>query len=71
MMMVAVVMMTVPAMMAVPPSHFGSHRLDIFLHGRSSTGIAERQRIGPLGRSSENQHCADGGKAQNFRHLHI
>jgi hypothetical protein len=66
-----VAMMMVPTMMAVPPSHFGCYRLGIFLHGRSRTGIAERQRIRPFGRRGENEHCADGGKAQNFRHLHV
>ena len=71
MMVPTVVMMTMPAMMAMPPSHFGGCRLDILLHGRSRTGIAERQRVGPLGRRGENEHCADGGKAQNFRHLHV
>jgi hypothetical protein len=65
-----VAVMTVPTMMAMPPSHFGRHRLGIFLHGGGSAGIAERQRTGPLGRSSQNKHCANGGKAQNFRHLH-
>jgi hypothetical protein len=65
-----VTMMPVPTMMAMPPSHFGRHRLGIFSHGRGSAGIAERQRAGPLGRSSQNKHCANGSKAQNLRHLH-
>jgi hypothetical protein len=75
MMVPMVVMMTMPTMVAMvvtmPPSHRGRLRLDILLHGRSSTGIAERQRVRPLGRRGENEHCADGGKPQNFRHLHM
>jgi hypothetical protein len=75
MMVPMVVVMTMPAMVAMvvtmPPSHRGRLRLDILLHGRSSTGTAERQRVRPLGRRGENEHCADGGKPQNFRHLHM
>jgi hypothetical protein len=66
-----VAMMTVPAVMAMPPAYFGRHRLGVFLHGRSRTGIAERECVGPLGRSSDSEHCANGGKAQNFRDLHM
>jgi hypothetical protein len=71
MMVPMVMMMTMPTMVAMPPSHRGRRRLDILLHGRSSTGIAERQRVRPLRRRGENEHCADGGKPQNFRHLHM
>jgi hypothetical protein len=71
MMVPMMVMMTMPAMVTMPPSHRGRLRLDILLHGRSSTGIAERQRIRPFRRRGENEHCADGGKPQNFRHLHM
>jgi len=77
MMMVVVVMpvvamMTmVPTMMAMPPSDFSGYRPGIFLHGRSRAGIAERQRVGPLGRRRDGEHCADGGKAQDFCQLHV
>ena len=68
-------MAVVPAMVMMvtvtPPTHFRRRWLDIFLHGRSSAGIAERQRVGTFGRRDENEHCANGGKAQNFRHLHV
>jgi len=67
-------MAMVPAMVMMvtmtPPTYFRRRRLDTFLHGRGSAGIAERKRISSLGWSSENEHCANGGKAQNFRHLH-
>lgn len=69
--MMVPMVMTLPAMMAMPPTHFGRRRLDIFLNGRGRTGIAERQRIGALDRSGENEHGANGGKPQNFRYLHV
>ena len=43
-----------PAMMSAPP-HFGGIRLDILLHRRGGTGIAERQRLRALGRSGQNE----------------
>jgi hypothetical protein len=66
-----VVMMTMPAVMTMPPSHFCRHRPGVFLNGRGGAGIAQRQRVGTLGWRGENEHCANGGKAQNFRHLHV
>ena len=66
-----VVMMTMPAMMAMPPSRLCRLGLDVFLNGRSSAGIAQRQRIGALDRRGKSEHGANGGKPQNFRHLHM
>ena len=72
MMVVAtVVMMTMPAMMAMPVSRLRRLRLDILLNGRGGAGIAERQRVSALARSGYNEHGANGGKPQNFRHLHM
>lgn len=71
MVMPPMVMMTMPAMMAMAPSCFGRLRPDILLDGRSSAGIAERQRAGALARRGYNEHGANGGKSQNFRHLHV
>lgn len=71
MMMPTVVMMTMPTMMAMPPSRLCRLRPDILLDGRGSAGIAERQRVSALGRSGYNEHGANGGKPQNFRHLHV
>jgi hypothetical protein len=65
------VVMTMPAMMAMPPSRFRRLRLDILLDGRGSAGIAQRQRVGALDRRGESEHGANGGKPQNFRHLHM
>ena len=71
MVVMAMMVMTMPAMMAVPPTHFGRHRLGIRLHGRGSRGIAERQRVGAFARRGDHEQCANGGKAQNFYHLHL
>jgi hypothetical protein len=65
------VMPAMVTMMAMMPSHLGRRRLDIFLHGRGSTGIAQRERAGALGRRGDSEQCANGSKAQNFRHLHV
>jgi len=63
---------TMPALMAVPPpSHLGGCRLGILLDRRGGAGIAERQRLGALGRSGQDEQCANGGKPQNFHHLHM
>jgi hypothetical protein len=65
-------MPTMPAMMVVPPpSHLGGCRFGILLDRRGGAGIAERQRLGALGRSGQDEQCANGGKPQNFRHLHV
>jgi hypothetical protein len=61
----------VPATMAMAPSHFSGIGLGILLHRRGGAGIAERQRLCALGRSGKNEQCADGGKPENFRHLHL
>lgn len=62
-----------PAMMMVmpPPTYLGGGRFGILPDRRSGAGIAERQRLGALGRSGQHEQCADGGKPQNFRHLHM
>ncbi|MBR1273703.1 hypothetical protein [Bradyrhizobium sp. AUGA SZCCT0283] len=64
-------MMMVPAMptvMAVmPPMHFRCRQPGIFLNRRRRAGIAERQRIGALGRRSEREQRANGGEPKNFR----
>jgi hypothetical protein len=71
MVVVAAVMVVVPTVMAmVPPMHFRCRQPGIFLNRRGGAGIAERQRIGALGRSCEREKRADGGEAQNFRELH-
>ena len=66
--MMMVVMVTMPAvppvMMTVPPMHFRGRRLRVLLNRRGGAGIAERQRVGALGRASEREHRANGGEPQ-------
>jgi hypothetical protein len=73
-MMMVVVVVMVPAMptvvAVVPPMHFRRRQPGIFLNRCGGAGIAERQRIGALGRHSERQKRANGGEPQNFRELH-
>lgn len=71
MMMPTMVVMTMPAMMAMPPSRLCRLGLDILLDGGCSAGVAQRQRVSALSRSGYNEHGANGGKPQNFHHLHI
>ena len=71
-----VVMMTMPAvptmmvmvvamemMTVMSPVHFRRRQPGIFLNGRRSGGIAERQRVRALDRGCEREHCANGRKA--------
>ena len=67
----AMVMVTMPAMMAMSPSRLCRLGLDILLDGGGSAGVAQRQRVSALGRSGYNEHGANGGKPQNFHHLHM
>ena len=71
MMVTTMVMMTMPAMMPMLPSRFRRLRFDILLDSRGSAGITQRQRVGALDRRGESEHGANGGKPQNFRHLHM
>ena len=71
MMVVVSAMVMVPTVMAVmPPMHFRCRRPGIFLNRRGGAGIAERQRVGALGRRCERKHCANGGEPHHFRDLH-
>ena len=71
MMMPTMVVMTMPAMMTMSPSRLCRLGPDILLDGGGGTGVAQRQRVSALGRSGYNEHGANGGKPQNFHHLHI
>jgi len=72
--MMVVAMMMVPAvppmMVMVPPMHFRGRQPCVFLNRRGGAGIAERQRVGALGRRCERKHCANGGEPHHFRELH-
>jgi hypothetical protein len=67
--MVAVMVPAVPTvmMMTVPPMHFRGRQPGIFLNRRGGAGIAERQRVGALGRGCEREQRANGGEPENFR----
>jgi hypothetical protein len=60
-MVVMVVAMEMMAMMS--PVHFRRRQPGIFLNGRRSAGVAERERVRALGRGCEREHCANGRKA--------
>jgi len=73
MMMVAVMMVVaMPTVMMpmMPPMHFRRRQFGVLLNRRCGAGIAERQRVGALGRRCERKHDANGGESQNFRKLH-
>jgi hypothetical protein len=63
-------MPTVVAMVTVV-SHFRRCCLGILLDRHGGAGIAERQSPCALGRSGQNEQRANGGKPENFPHLHI
>jgi hypothetical protein len=69
-----VAMMMVPAvppmMVMMPPMHFRGRQPGVLLNRRGGGGIAERHRIGALGRCCKREQCANGGQPQNFRELH-
>ncbi|MEH2618711.1 MULTISPECIES: hypothetical protein [unclassified Bradyrhizobium] len=68
MVMMMVVMPAMPPMMVmVPPMHFRGRQPGVLLNRRGGAGIAERQRIGALGRSCERKQRANGGERKNFR----
>jgi len=66
MMMVAMIMMAV-----MSPVHFRRRQSGIFLNGRRSARIAERERVRAFGRGCEREQGADGRKPQNFPYLHV
>jgi hypothetical protein len=63
------VMMTVIAV--VSPVHFRCRLFGILLDRRGGAGIAERERIGALGRGGKREQGANGRQAQNFHDLHM
>ena len=72
MMVVAMMMMAMPTVMMamMSPMHFRRRQFGVLLNRRGGAGIAERQRVGALGRRCECKHGANGGESQNFRKLH-
>jgi len=68
--MVMAMAMMPAVMVPMPPMHFRGCQPGVVLNRRGGAGIAERQRIGALGRRGERQQRADSGESQNFRELH-
>ena len=70
--MVPVMVPMMPTVPVVPvvPTHLGG-LLRTVLDRRGGAGIAQRQRLGALGWSGQDEQCADGGKPENFRQLHL
>jgi len=74
MMMAVMAMPTVMVvMMMAAPVHLGraGNLFCTFLHRRCGAGASKRKRQRALCRSSEGEQSADGGKPQNFRHVHL
>lgn len=67
--MMMAMMPAVPTMMmmemvaVVPPVHCRRRQPCIFLNRRRSAGIAQRERVGALGRGCEREQRANGRKA--------
>src|SRR3981081_1915319 len=69
-------MMPVPMMpMAVTPvavpAHFGGHLPRSGLARCCGAGTAQRHCLSALGRSGQHEQCADGGKPQCLRYVHV
>ncbi|WP_342804308.1 hypothetical protein [Bradyrhizobium sp. CSA112] len=65
-------MVVIAVMVAVmSPMHLRRRQPGILLNRRGGAGIAERQRIGTLGRSGKRQQGANGRKPKNLHYLHI
>ncbi|MEH2623709.1 hypothetical protein V1292_001764 [Bradyrhizobium sp. AZCC 1719] len=64
-------MVVVVAVMVMSPMHFRRRQPGILLNRCGGAGIAERQRIGALGRSGKRQQGTNGRKPKNLHYLHI
>src|SRR6267154_1883557 len=63
-------MITTVAPMVVVPVHLGGDVLAVILHRRGAAGTGQRQCLGALGRSSQDQQRANGSKPQKSCHAH-
>jgi hypothetical protein len=53
------------------PAHFGGGLPGVVLDRRGSAGTGQRHGLSALGRCSQDEQGANGGKPENFSHLHI
>jgi len=74
-MMTTVVAVVIAMVAVMPPMRFGRLRFHILLHRRGGAGIAERQRLGALGRSGQNEQGGNGRKSKDpdreYPHRHF
>ncbi len=64
-------MVVAPVMVVMAPMHLGGDVLGVILHRGGATGTGQRQCLGALGWSSQDQQRANGSKPQKSCHLHI
>ena len=72
--MMVMPMMVVPMMvmpMMVMPPHLGGLYLGTLLHRCGGAGIGQRQCLGALGWSGQDQQSADRCQSQKSRHVHV
>jgi len=70
-MMVVMAMPTMMPMMVPMPTDLGGLYLGTLLHRRGGAGIGQRQRLGALGWSSQDQQSADRRQSQKSRYVHV
>jgi hypothetical protein len=70
-MMVVMAMPTMMPMMVPMPTDLGGLYLGTLLHCRGGAGVGQRQRLGALGWSSQDQQSADRSQSQKSRHVHV
>ena len=63
--------MVVAPVVMVAPVHLGGDVLGVILHRGGATGTGQRQCLGALGWSSQDQQRANGSKPQKSCHVHI
>jgi hypothetical protein len=64
-------MVMAPVMVVMAPMHLGGDVLGVILHRGGATGTGQRQCLGALGWSSQDQQRANGSKPQKSCHPHI
>src|SRR5882757_5654873 len=71
MMMPMITPVTVIAPMVMAPVHLGGDVLGVILHRGGGAGTGQRQCLGALGWSGQDQQRANGSKPQKSCHVHI
>jgi hypothetical protein len=70
-MMPVMAMPTMMPMMMPMPTDLGGLYLGTLLHRRGGAGIGQRQRLGALGWSGQDQQSADRSQSQKSHHVHV